>query len=572
MDKKQLIKTLETIALYLEIEGENPYKVAAYRRAAQALERDRRSAATIDDFSSIRGIGKGTARVIEELMNTGESTTLNELKTKIPSGLIDLLRIPGLGGKKIGMLYRSLQVTDLPTLQEACEQKRLRALPGFGVKTEENILEAIHDRETHPPLLSIAYMLGLAEEIERMLGQIDSIGRFSRAGSLRRAKETMKDLDFVVETREPEQAADALLALLPVHEVVGRGEAKMTVRLDDTYHVSVDFRFAAPEAYVTTLNHFTGSKEHNVLMRHLAKTRGEKISEYGVTSEDDSVHTFESEADFYRHFGLNEIPPEVREGTDEVALAAQHPFHLIQISDIKADLHMHSTWSDGACTIQEMVEAMRAKGYRYACLTDHSKSLRVAGGLSEHMLLKQLEEVARVNARFSDFTLFSGVEMDILADGTMDYSNEILEKLDFVIASIHSSFSQSRQAIMRRLEAACRNPFVRLIAHPTGRLLGKRSGYAVDVERLIELARETGTALELNASRYRLDLSAKWLTKAQDAGVKLAIDTDSHSLKMLDDMALGVQTAVRGRIRPETVLNTLTEDAFVAFLKQKKTV
>jgi DNA polymerase (family 10) len=233
---------------------------------------------------------------------------------------------------------------------------------------------------------------------------------------------------------------------------------------------------------------------------------------------------------------------------------------------------MHSTWSDGACTIQEMVEAMRAKGYRYACLTDHSKSLRVAGGLSEHMLLKQLEEVARVNARFSDFTLFSGVEMDILADGTMDYSNEILEKLDFVIASIHSSFSQSRQAIMRRLEAACRNPFVRLIAHPTGRLLGKRSGYAVDVERLIELARETGTALELNASRYRLDLSAKWLTKAQDAGVKLAIDTDSHSLKMLDDMALGVQTAVRGRIRPETVLNTLTEDAFVAFLKQKKTV
>lgn len=570
MNKKQIIDKLDAIALYMEIQGENPFKIAAYRRAGQALETDQRSMSGIDDYSKIKGIGRSTAQVIDELMKTGESSVLRELQDKTPSGLTELVHVPGLGGKKIGKLYQMLHVTDLKSLKEACETKQVRELQGFGAKTEEKILKAIQQLNVRPEMLPIPYMLDLAEKIEKVLEQVDQIGRFSRAGSLRRTKETMKDLDFVIETEQPDQSADQILRRLPVGEIAERGTAKMTLILDDPYRVSVDFRFAAPETYVTTLHHFTGSKEHHILMRHLAKDHGEKISEYGVETNSGSIMIFSSEADFYRHFGLHDIPPEVREGTDEVELAAKGPLGLIELSDIKGDLHMHSTWSDGSYTVQEMAEAMRSKGYTYACMTDHSKSLRVASGLSEYRLLKQLDEVARVNALFDDFTLFTGTEMDILPDGSLDFSDEILSQLDFVIASIHTGFSQEREQIMKRLEAACRNPYVRLIAHPTGRLIGKRNGYAVDVPRLIEFAVETGTALELNSNRLRLDLSANWLRMAQDKGVRIAIDTDSHSKRMMEDMALGVSTARRGRIRRETVLNAMPVEQFIAFIREKK--
>jgi DNA polymerase IV (family X) len=570
LNKKQVIDVLDRIALYLEIQGENPFKVTAYRRAGQALETDERSIDGIDDFSKIRGIGKGTADVIRELLATGESSVLTALKKKIPSSLLELVNIQGLGGKKIGRLYRELNVTDAASLVRACESEQVRALPGFGTKTEEKLLAAVRKLNERPAELSIAYMIGLAERIEETLQKVPEITRFSRAGSLRRAKESMKDLDFVVETMDPASAAKQMIDRLDVAEITGHGEEKMTLVLNDPFRVSVDFRFASAADFTVMLHHFTGSKEHNILLRHLAKERGEKISEYGVASAQDSLLTFSSESDFYRHFGLNDIPPEVREGTDEVEQAEKGPLGLIRLSDIKGDLHMHSTWSDGSYTIQEMAEAMRAKGYAYACLTDHSKSLRVATGLSEERLLEQLDEVARVNALFDDFTLYSGVEMDILPDGSLDYSDDILKQLDFVIASIHSSFSQSKDQIMKRLGNACRNPYVRLIAHPTGRLLGKRRGYPVDVEALIRLAKETGTALELNSNRNRLDLSAKWVRKAQQLGVKIAIDTDSHSKKMMEDMSLGVQTAIRGWIRPESVLNTMSAGQFAAYIRTGK--
>lgn len=572
MNKKQLIDQLDRMALYMEIQGENPFKIAAYRRAGQALETDQRSLSGIDDFSKIKGIGVAIAQVIEELVATGKSARLQTLQEETPPGLLELVAIPGLGGKKIGKLYRELGVTGPIELRKACESGQVRALTGFGEKTERKLLKAMNDMNHRPDILPISYMADLAGQIDKVLTQVEEIGRFSCAGSLRRAKEYMKDLDFVLETETPDQAADHVLDALPVHDVVGRGEAKMTVTLEDRYHTSVDFRFASPAAYITTLNHFTGSREHNILMRHLAKERDERISEYGVKTDNGKIRTFSSEADFYGHFGLYEIPPEVREGTEEVERAGQAPLGLLKLSDIKGDLHMHSAWSDGSYTIQEMAEAMRAKGYAYACLTDHSKSLRVASGLSEYRLLKQQEEVARVNALFNDFTLFSGTEMDILPDGTLDFSDELLKQLDFVIASIHTAFSQSTDQIMKRMEAACNNPYVRLIAHPTGRLLGKRPGYAADVDRLIDMAAKTGTVLELNSNRRRLDLSAKWVRKAQAAGVRIAIDTDSHSKKMMDDMALGVSTAVRGWIRPETVINTMTKEKFTTFIKNGKTV
>jgi DNA polymerase (family 10) len=570
VNKKQIISQLDTIALYLEIKGENSFKVAAYHRAGLALENDPRSMAGIEDLSKIKGIGKSTAQVIEELMARGESTVLAALEKEIPHGLLDLLRLPGLGGKKIGKLYRELGVTDLDSLRDVCEQGKVHALAGFGKKTEEHLLQALNDQQQRPNVLPIPYMLDLSEKIARVLKSTESISQFSHAGSLRRAKERMKDLDFVIETTDPEKVSGALLEKLPVHEVVGRGDAKMTVLLDDPNQVSVDFRFATRESYASMLLHFTGSKEHNVQLRRLAKERNEKISEYGVELEDGNVRTFTTEAEFYRYFGLNFIPPQAREGKDELDRAKDGPLNLIQLSDIKGDLHMHSTWSDGSHTISEMAEAMHAKGYAYACLTDHSRSLRVANGLSTERLLEQMDEVAKINDQYDDFTLFSGIEMDILPDGSLDYPDEVLSRLDFVIASIHSSFSQDQKQIMKRLENACRNPYVRLIAHPTGRMLGKRKGYAVDVNRLIQIAAETGTALELNASRFRLDLSSDWLGKVQDAGVKIAIDTDSHSLKMIDDMKLGVATAIRAGIKPENVINTWPTDRLKSFFNQKK--
>ncbi|MFX3617987.1 MAG: DNA polymerase/3'-5' exonuclease PolX [Sporolactobacillus sp.] len=570
MNKKEMVDHLNRIALYLEIRGDNSFKIAAYRRAGQALEMDERPLTAIQDFGQLKGIGKGTAQVINEFIATGESSVLNDLQQELPESLLILLRIPGLGGKKIGKLYQTLAVRDLQTLREACTEGRVRALPGFGEKTEWKILQAIEKLDQRPKELPISYMIGLAENIEEILRQMTVIDRFSRAGSLRRAKEQMKDLDFVVETEDPETAGEEILKQLGYSEIVGRGEAKMTLLLNDPYHVSVDFRFAGSEAYVTTLHHFTGSKDHNVLLRHLAKQHGEKISEYGIETEEGQCLTFRDESQFYDHLGLHFIPAPVREGTHEVELAQKGPLGLISLADIQADLHLHSTWSDGTQTIAEMAQAAKDRGYQYACLTDHSQSLRVANGLSVERLQRQQEEIAQFNEQTGDFKLFSGTEIDILPDGSLDYPDTVLEQLDFVIASIHSSFTQSQADIMKRLENACHNPYVRLIAHPTGRLLGRRKGYEVDIAQLIQMAKETGTALEINASRNRLDLSAEWAGQAQDAGVKLAIDTDSHSRSGLSEMELGVRTAQRGWIRPATVLNTMTLARFTAFLQQKK--
>lgn len=571
MNKKSVIKYLEEIAVYMELKGENPFKISAFRKAARALETDDRSMDQISDPAELNGIGKGTAAVISEIIDSGESETLESLKKEVPAGLVPLLNLPGLGGKKIAKLYHELGVIDMKTLEEACKEEKIQELPGFGKKSEEKILAAIEEAGKRPERLSIAYMLPIAEKIESQLANIDGIERFARAGSLRRIRETIKDLDFIIATTRATDVSEELVSLEGVSKIIVKGDTKITLEMNDEFGVSVDFRLVKPEEFASTLHHFTGSKNHNVKMRQIAKQKGEKISEYGVESiETGEVLTFENEEEFYNHFGLSFIPPEIREDSGEIEAAQESEFELVELNDIKGDLHMHSTWSDGAYTIEEMAERAREKGYSYIAITDHSEYLKVANGLTPERLRQQRIEINRLNEKWDDFKIFAGVEMDILPDGTLDYDDDLLEEMDFVIASIHSSFNQDEEKIMARLETALRSHHVDLIAHPSGRLLGRRNGYALNHEKLIELAKETNTALELNANPNRLDLAASWLRKAQEADVKIMINTDAHHMDMLEHMEIGVAAGRRGWLRKGSVINTYTVGELEAFFNRHK--
>ena len=571
MDKKAVISELEKIAVYLEIKGENAFRVSAYRKAAQALEQDERSLEELDDPAGLSGVGKGTAAIIQDLVSSGKTDLLDELKEDIPEGLIPLLKLPGLGGKKLGKLYQEIGVIDAASLKNACERNDVQSLPGFGKKTEENILQALEEMGKRPERLPLADVMPAVEDLTLFFEGVAEVTRFELAGSFRRGRETVKDLDFIVSTDSPKKVGEALVSLERVHDVLGRGETKVSLELQyEETIVPVDIRMVPDESFATTLHHFTGSKDHNVLMRQLAKNRKEKISEYGVEKEEtgEMLH-FEDETAFFTHFGLAYSPPEVREGKQETEHSEKHE-NLISLEDIQADLHMHTTWSDGAQSIEEMIEACRQKGHRFMAITDHGKFLRVANGLSEERLKRQHEEIRQYREKLGDITVFTGIEMDILPDGTLDYRDDILKEIDFVIASIHSSFSQDEETIMKRLAAACENPYVDMIAHPTGRLIEKRSGYAVDLTRLIAKAAETDTILEINANPNRLDVAAEWAEKAQQAGVKIAVNTDAHRYDMLEHMVLGVKTARRGHLTKETVVNTWTAEQFQARLEKKR--
>ncbi|SDN56793.1 DNA polymerase/3'-5' exonuclease PolX [Alkalicoccus daliensis] len=554
MNKKQVLQKLELIAVHLEIQGENAFRVSAYRKAAQALERDERSLEEIDDLTKISGIGKGTAGIIEDLKATGTTELLDELQEAVPEGLIPLLKLPGLGGKKIGKLYQQLGITSAEELKKACEAHDVQGLAGFGKKTEEKILAAVNDMGTRPERLPIFDVMPAVEDISAQLNKTEKVQRWELAGSFRRGRETVKDLDFIISTKDPAKVKEALLAFENIEEIIGQGDTKISLELRyDDIIVPVDFRLIEDESFATTLHHFTGSKDHNVMLRQLAKERGEKISEYGVEKEETGeVLHFETEEEFFAHFNLPFIPPEVREGMYE--LEENHD-NLAVLEDIQGDLHMHTTWSDGAQSLEEMIDQCASKGYNFMAITDHSQYLKVANGLTVERLERQHKEIKELQKK-KEIRVFTGIEMDILPDGSLDYEDEVLEKVDFVIASIHSSFQQSEEEIMARLENACRNPNVNMIAHPTGRLIGKREGYAVNIERLLKIAAETNTVLELNANPHRLDLSAEVLKKTIDAGVKVAINTDAHHYDMLEDMAVGVKTARRAGLPKENIINT----------------
>jgi DNA polymerase (family X) len=564
MNKKEVLQTMETIAVYLEIKGENAFRVSAYRKAAQALEKDERSLEQIEDPASLSGIGKGTAAIIEDLRQTGTTELLEELQQEVPEGLIPLLKLPGLGGKKIGRLYKELGVTNAEQLKQACEDHKIQDLSGFGKKSEDKILEAVNDMGKRPERLPLVSVYPAVEDLGQKLENIKEIKRWELAGSFRRGRETVKDLDFIVATEKPAEVKESILAFSGIEAVIGRGDTKISLEFrygDDI--IPVDFRLIEDRSFASTLHHFTGSKDHNVLMRQRAKERGEKISEYGVEVEETGEKIyFNSESEFFSHYDLPFIPPEVREGAWELEETFED---LLSFEDIRGDLHMHTTWSDGAQSLEEMMDRCADKGYTFMAVTDHSQYLKVANGLTVERLKRQHEEI-RTLQKEKDIRVFTGIEMDILPDGTLDYEDEVLEGIDFVIASIHSSFQQDEETIMKRLINACRNPHVNMIAHPTGRLIGRRSGYAVNMEKLIETAAETNTILELNANPNRLDLSAENLKKAQAAGVKVAINTDAHHYDMLEDMNTGVKTARRAGLKRHNVVNTWTISELKSFL------
>ncbi|GKV54516.1 DNA polymerase/3'-5' exonuclease PolX [Sporosarcina sp. NCCP-2222] len=570
LNKKTIIRTFEKIALYMELLGENPFKVGAFRKAANVLELDPRSLSEMDDILTLKGIGKGTGAVIIDLLEKGESDLLKELEEEVPKGLIPLLRIPGLGGKRIAKLREALGIDSVESLRAACETNEVSKLPGFGKKTEEKILHEIEQLGTRKGKLPVWQIEQIVFFIEEELRQIADIQRFSVAGSFRRVEEESSDVDFIIVTDKPSSVREAILAALPVEEVIAAGDAKLSVTLDMTDLVDADFRFVTDEQFATAIHHFTGSKDHNVRMRQIAKSRGMKISEYGVELEDGNVLTFDSEKEFFAHFGLPFIPPSLRKDGKEIDKANELD-GLISLADIRGDFHMHTTWSDGGYSIREMVEACRNKGYSHIVITDHTQYLKVANGLTPERLRAQMAEIHELNEEYTDIEIFTGTEMDILPDGRLDFEDDLLEELDFVIASIHSNFNQSREQIMERLHSAISNPHVDMIAHPTGRIIGQREGYDVDVPQLIEWAKQYGKILELNANPHRFDLAVDYLAMAQEqeAGVKIAINTDAHATDQLRYMDIGVRYAQKAWLKKETVVNTWPLEQFIRDIIRK---
>ena len=560
------IRHLERISVYLEVKGENPFKINAFRKAASLLEAAELDFMAIEDFTAMKGIGKGTATVLEEFRETGTSTALTELEQQVPEGLIALLKIPGLGGKKFAKLHE-VGVIDADSFAEKLADGTVEAMPGFGKKTVEKYSKALETFETRPERLPYGVMRKSVSELERTLAGIDQIIRFEVGGSFRRAEETCKDLDFIISTDQPKEVKAQLLEIEQIDEIIAAGETKVSIVLkrDDAY-IAVDFRLVDDLAFASTLHHFTGSKDHNVRMRQLAKERGESISEYGVETKD-GLFQPKTEQELFARYDLPFIPPELRAGRLEFEADLDK---LIQEADIKADVHMHTTWSDGTLSVDELVDACAARGYSWMAITDHSKYMKFVNGLTEERLRKQRVEIEAARKKHPEMTILCGVEMDILPDGSLDYEDDFLKEMDYVIASIHSKFDQTEEEIMQRLENACRNPYVSLIAHPTGRIIGRRDGYAVNIDRLVELAAETGTALEMNANPGRFDLTASSLAKAKAAGVKIMINTDTHRPEMLEDMKLGVLHARKAYLEPSDVINTWTAKEARAFFDRKR--
>ncbi len=561
MEKNDIASVLDEIATFMELTGENPFKIRAYSAGARILENMTEDLGELIDggkLADIPGLGEALVDKITTLRRDGVLPFHQKLKASIPAGLLEVMQIPGLGPKKVRALWTQLAVEDLAKLKEVCESGAVAELKGFGAKTQEKILEGIKNRIAYGKRHRWYEAAAIAEPILVGLRALPQVSLAESAGSLRRARETVGDLDFLVASSEPKPIMDWFVAYPGVKEVTAHGETKSSVRFENG--LQADLRVVPAEQFYFALHHFTGSKEHNVAMRHRALGRGLSMSEWGFKSVDEKsvAPGATSEEGVFRALGLPWLPPELREGNGEIdaAEAGQLP-KLIQFSDLRGVFHNHTTESDGDHTLDQMAAAAEAHGWDYLGISDHSKSSFQAGGLDEERLAKQLEDIAKLNAsKKYRVRVLSGSEVDILKDGTLDFADDVLARLDFVVASVHTLFTLDREAQTARIIKAIENEHVDMVGHLTGRLLNKREPYDVDIGKVIDAAAANDTIIELNANPWRLDLDWRWWRRAAEKGVLCSINPDAHDVDQLAFAAHGVRIARKGWLTPEQVLNT----------------
>ena len=556
-------EVLENIARYLSLKGENPFKIRAYQNGARAVEMfagSLRAAAENDELGSVEGIGKALAEKIKELVTTGRLEFYERLREEFPAGILEMFELPGLGEKKIKALYEQLKVTGVPKLEEACRKGLVADLPGFGEKTAHKILAAIEQRKSTADLFRLGDVAVEAQAVHAALRDHPDVAQSSPAGSFRRRKEIVHDLDFVVSTKNPDVVGKFFATLPEVASVIAHGPTKVSVRLKSG--VPCDLRLVPDADFGFAQMYFTGSKEHNITLRSRALERGWTLNEYrlAATKEDAAaVPKIADERDLYRALGLDFIPPELRENSGEFEAAEQHNLpELIELEQLRGTFHNHTTESDGRDSLRAMADAARELGLQYLGIADHSKSSFQASGLDEKRLAKQGREIAALNAEYRGaFRIFSGTECDILKDGVLDFNDDVLATLDYVVASVHASFTLSEAEQTKRLIRAMENPHVTMLGHLSGRLLLQRHAYAVDIPAVIDAAAATGTIIELNANPRRLDLDWRWWRLAKDKGVKCAINPDAHRTSGLQDLWFGVAAARKGWLTKADVVNCL---------------
>jgi DNA polymerase (family 10) len=566
MEKDQVAAALDEVGTLLELQGENAFKCNAYHNAARAIEQlETNLADAIESghLKQMRGIGERLQDHIVELHRTGTLKQLEDLRKKTPPGLLQMLRVQGMGPKKVKALYDQLGIDDLDKLKAACEAGQVAGLKGFGEKTQQNILERLQFLTTVGQRVRIDQALPLAQALLEGLRSAPGVIRMELGGSLRRRKETIADIDILISSDDPGPIMDRFVSLPGVVQVIGKGDTKSTVIVGDGrgnqgVTMNADLRVVKDSQFPFALHYFTGNKDHNIAMRQRAIDRGLKLNEYDLAGKDKSVRC-KDEADVFRALDLDYIPPEMRENTGEIEAAEnQEVPKLVEVDDIRGVFHCHTRASDGTATLEEMAEAARALGLQYLGIGDHSQSLTVANGLTPKRVSEQQAQIDALNKKMKGFHLFKGTECDILADGRLDFDDDLLATFDYVVASVHSHFKQTREEMTARIVRAVSHPHVTMLGHATGRLLLRREGYPVDLEAVLKAAAKHGTMIEINAHPQRLDLDWVHCKRAKALGVKLVINPDAHSTGDIGYYPYGVDVARRGWLEKKDVFNTQT--------------
>jgi len=573
MNNAAIAQVFQDMADLLELKEENPFKIRAYQKAARTIESLPLELTQVMEEGRLReipGVGEAIANKITELLTTGKLEAYEKLRSEFPQGVIDLMTVPGVGPKTAMRLSRELGISNVDDLEKAILEGKVASLYRLGEKTAENILHHIQTMRRKDKRIPLGEALPLAEEIVAALREQTGVRNLTPAGSLRRFKETIGDIDIMGTADDPESVIKAFVHLPQVEEVLAQGSTKASVIVRSG--LQVDLRMVENDSFGSLLQHFTGSKEHNVALRERAVKQGLSLSEYGITvTKTGETEKFATEEAFYERVGLQYIPPELREARGEVEMAEKRALpKLIEVSDIKGDFHVHTEWSDGHDTIEEIAASAKARGYKYLAITDHSAGRGIARGLNEERLRQQLAEIKEVGRKLKGIRIFTGIEVDIRADGALDYPDGLLSELDVVVAAVHSAMGQDRDKMTKRVIRALENPHVDILAHPTCRLIGEREPVQVDMEEVFRAAVRTNTALEINAMPDRLDLRDIHVLRAKELGVKLVIGTDAHSSGHLDLIRFGVGVARRGWCEARHILNTGSLSEVEAFFRRDR--